>query len=489
MGYEAKISARPLVVPDATAPGQVVNRATADRRYATATKLKAQAILASCPQPARVYALAANAPTVTLSASGAATSITGGVLRSPRTSNVGSTAISQFVDVDNDPHWRYLGTGTTRPQYGSQLPDYYGVTWPVLTGGSSQARRWDGKYGHVYSGRVIEYVTKGLGTTISYRLTVDGQRVTENMATLSGAAAGQMFLIRVDFGTAGWRRIDLEMGGAQMFGGAWIEPTATLARSSVGKLKIAAFGDSITAGAAGVGAPDTWVSRCADLLGADEWANLAIGGSGFLNGTVANFRNRLPDIVAFNPDLLIYFGSYNDSQNTINQAAQDALEAEAEYCYSAIKTALPNCILIVAGCNTPGAPTNTNLQRANAATKQAAAAQGLQFIDILDPLNMFDTAPTWTTGILYPTGSIVKNAGVVYYTPSQYTAGATFDATKHVATSWIFGTGKTTDLKGDGNADQLIVTDGVHLTQDGHRLYERRFAAATIHRLTQLAAA
>lgn len=455
--------------------------------FAPKLKTRARTILANIPDPAKVFALYGGTATVTLGASGGVSSITSAVRRYPRVDNPNIIRQGQTITPENDPVFRFLGIGAgIKPNYPTISPDNTNVFYPLLTGGVSQNAKWRPKQAFIHTGQVIEFCLKATATTILYRLTIDGLRVSEDMASLTSVTSGSVYTVKVDFGSIATRRVEWE-SDHQNFGGVFVEPTATIHRAPPAKLRLATFGDSHVGGADGINAYDAWTPRCADLLGCDEWLNLGIGGSGYLRSATNDFRLRLPDIIAANPDILIYYGSYNDAIDMVSQAAQDALQAEATYCLAAIKAALPDCLVFVGGCHPSATPTTTVL-RANAAVKAAAAAVGYPFIDAMDPLGALGTVPNWAGTTIYSDGAVIQYQGAVHQCIAQHTSTGSFDPTKWRATSWIFGSGKAGSTTGDGNADVFTNSGGVHMTAAGHRYYQRRMSAAVIRQLELLAA-
>jgi len=116
-------------------------------------------------------------------------------------------------------------------------------------------------------------------------------------------------------------------------------------------VKIALEGDSIT-DMTGIGA-FSWSARIEvalnEYLGCQNILNNAIGGTGLIannSGTATTYIQRLPDIVAFNPDILIINGVHNDS------GAASATRIAAMLTYlAAVRAALPNCSIGIIGSN------------------------------------------------------------------------------------------------------------------------------------------
>jgi hypothetical protein len=208
-------------------------------------------LLAGVPPRDDVMTLSSLTPTVSTSALGAgnaannhsAPPITNAVMRQLR--RVGT---STTVDIDNDPHFEWLG----RPimVYGTSYPDYFAARVALLTGGSSQAAGWRPALRFIYTGQSLAVRLKTTSTALLYRLRINGRYVTTALQSLS-VSSGQLLDLVVDLGSAATRDIVVEIEDPYICG-VWIEPTATITRGHTKRLRLVCFGDSITAAANGV---------------------------------------------------------------------------------------------------------------------------------------------------------------------------------------------------------------------------------------------
>lgn len=447
-------------------------RAVGDATYAPVSlrrAAKAQAVIAGIPKTQEGVQVSASPPTVTLSAAGAASSITNAVRVAP------ARLSSTQIDVDGDGNFAYPGIVTGKLPVSSgdmSFPDYY-------TGGSTFAARWRMRPRFWHTGTKFEFYFRARVATIRYRLWVNGRPVTMDMQTLSSLTVNGRYQLIVDFGSHGSRLIEAEFDFLE-FGGLFIEPTgsALVGPSPLG-YRLTAMGDSITAGAAadqgGITAFDAWPRWASARLGMDH-ENVAIGGTGYFaqSGVGAHFRNRIPDIVATNPDVLVVFGSYNDSGTNTQTEIRD----EAVYVLSQLEQQLPDTIIIAVGCWNSSSGPSANLVNADNAIKEAAATVGVPFISVQDPGGVRATTPGWAASTAYAVGDLRVANGYVQKCIVAHTSTATFDQTKWRATSFVNGTGKLGATTGDGNADLYIINDGVHLTPTGAKalggfLYER----------------
>jgi lysophospholipase L1-like esterase len=411
--------------------------------------------------------LSAATPTITLTQATSASTIPGAVLVALKRG-----AGNAYMDSDADPHFQTIGA----PQTKIIVDAADTGRAAFLTGGTSQAARYAPRWRFDWTGQVFGVYVRFLTGSFSYRLWVDGLPLTADFVT-TAVTATQRAELKVDFGTVGRRTIELEWIDPA-FVGVWIEPTASITRPNRPRLLLAGLGDSHTGGASGVGRWDTWVRRSAHLLGCD-WTNLGIGGSGFLtdNGTTgANFRNRLtPDVIASRPDVLVFEGSWNDGASS-----SAAVGAEALYCYQQLRAALPGSILIAAGPWVVGHNLNATLDGHDDALRAAATTAGMDgYISFRDPLNLKAAAPAWAAATAYLRGDVVVRNGFAQQSVVDHTSAATFDQTKWRSTALVTGTGRVGTTAGNGSADVLVSSDGVHSTALGHEV-KAAFVAAEV---------
>lgn len=429
---------------------------------------------------ASVYTLSAVTPTVTASAAGAATSIVNGKLRKPK-----GTGASSPVDVDGDQAFFYVGGPTAAGvAYGAASPDWDYVRPNYLTGGSGSSVFWPTSVQFLYDGQVFEMPVKAFATTLKYRMKIDGRYVTEAVQSIAGLAAGSQYQIKFDLGSGGVERlIEIEPDWQTMsFGGIYIEPTATAKRGRRPEFTAAVLGDSISGGSGTVSRLETWLPRAAHLVGCDAALNLSIGGTGFLTAAGSQFRDRVADVVASAADVVWIFGGQNDYAQT-----PAALLAEATYVIQQIQAGLPKALVFVVGMWSPGTQDATRTLLNDALRSAVTATGAAGFIDLIDPVGNGASAPAWAAATLYRPGDMVTRSGVSYVTRIQHTSTGSFDATKFQGTSIIYGTGKVGTTTGDGNADLMVQSDGVHPTTLGEKLLERHIAAETRRKLRAVA--
>ncbi|MFE1767307.1 SGNH/GDSL hydrolase family protein [Streptomyces angustmyceticus] len=319
------------------------------------------------------------------------------------------------------------GTGTPDSTY--VLPtSRYPNTRGTLT--SSQAV-WSLEFGtdaQTFQVR-FNYQTGGV-----YRLNVDGRKVADLMTTVGGTTPGSTHLMTIDLGSAAPRTIRLDFYTVP-FGGVFLPPSATMWRVPPRGGRMMVLGDSISDGSAqntGGGA-GTWFHRAARLLGCTDAWDEGRGGTGYISaGTspvYATFGDRVAaDVVAWAPTRLVIWGGYND-----NTGSQSAIGSAAASLFSAVKTGLPACQVLVIGCWAPTASPAGSITNTDATIRTAATAAGFPFVSPL-------------------TGGVYDAAGAL------------------LATHGAFIT--------SGNAAGYVGADNVHPTDAGHVYLSRRIVAA-----------
>jgi hypothetical protein len=404
-----------------------------------------------------VATISPTVPTVTLGTSWVGSTITNSILVPFKT----VTPLGD-VDVANDPHFEYIGYTQGSLQADAFAAGY--VRPSFLPGGSSQQARYRGRLRFMYTGSQFELRNSPTAGTIQHRTFLDDFPCTT--APISQASnGGSEQLLKWDFGSYAQREVQLELPDPR-FGGIYIQPDATISRigSRVGLVGV--LGDSLTGGAVGVGATNTWLYFCARLMGA-EYVNLGIGGTGYIAGAgTNNYRTRLDATVASNPALLYVWGGYNDDAQPVGDIYNEAL-----YVMQQLTARLPATVIILIGCWSPTGDTTTAVHvNIDNALRAVAVATNVPFISLLDPLSQAATTPAWLPATAYVLGDLRVANGRVWKCRNGHTSGGTFA----VGTNWqsvgfMTGTGSVGALANNGNRDRVIgSTDQVHLNQNGH---------------------
>jgi hypothetical protein len=303
--------------------------------------------------------------------------------------------------------------------------------------------------GHITGGtnqHVLEFITDAPTVEIlaraangnTYRLWVDGQRVTAGKQTIATGGGGQPVqnargYFTVAFGSRALRRIRFESSDNA-------QPTAI----------VTAAGDSVLPpedpSVRSLWVGDSFISpqpqsdgiahHAAKLLGWDCVMTDQIGATGYAaDGAHVSAADRINQQIAAKPDVIVCTLGLNDSAT--------GLQAAATAYFTALKAALPDVVIYAVGpwsigtgngSGTQNGGSNTSKQTVAAAIRDACAATGAVHVD-----TMLGTGP---------------------------------------GTPWVTGTGKVGNTAGNGNADVIVSADGTHPSDpDGVLFYAHRVAA------------
>lgn len=357
-----------------------------------------------------------NVPTITYSSS---STITGTEYKSKRIGDVSNAN----VDLDGDTRFRYPGApaGVLR---GWPASPTYAVDANTMPGGVAQARTWDIQVEFETGAQEVEYHWRASGDNVApSMIEIDGVRHQATRYSSGITGSGERWM-KLSFPDARWRRILILLTGPAFIGVKVPTGQVILRPNEPFKRTVALIGDSITAGASestwGAGPTTTWAWRTAKLLGADQVVHAGIGGtkwtpSGSGDVAISHFGgDRLPMVLAMNPDVLIFMGSQNDSDTSPSglAATQAAVEAALALCVN-----VPEVYVL---------GTIRNLAM-NAAVRAGTEAAGRVFCDVSDA---------------------------------------------------IWGTGYAGSPAGNGNADLLTGDTAQHPTFAGHQYLVRKVMAA-----------
>ena len=376
---------------------------------------------------ASAYTLSAVTPTVTLGPQGTPGSqIAGSVVTRPL----------QADNTDSGKPYRYLGGLDLA--FGTSGVDVNQIR-PRVTGGSGSIvlPPYSVRFG--FSGDTkFEIRTKAVNNS-SFRVRIDDRWVTES-ETAVGGTAGQIYGIQIGGLDAGPHIYQLDLRGIFWFGGIYCIPGATLWKPAGLPVKAVLISDSTGAGATGLGSGGaydiaTWWVRFCDLLGVEGY-NVSVGGTGMIASPGQTFGERFTtDVTNQNPDLIVISGSRNDNGSSIS-----AITAAATALYQKAKDENPQALILAMGPEFSTSSPAASYINCNTATRAAALAVGIPFIDM------------YTGDTVMGDGSILTNDGG----------------------QWITGTGFLGSTNGTGNADIYIGADDVHPTFAGHQYWARR---------------
>jgi len=288
-----------------------------------------------------------------------------------------------------------------------------------------------------FGGNMIEFVTdatliamdiygaaafpNGLFAGQGIYIEVDGRRVCDGLFYPTVQLTQNNAYQILDFRTAGPRKnrtIRVAVNNIGTFSYIWVSPQDTVTASqNPNRYTLAVVGDSEIFGSnsSPILAGMDMVTQFAELVGNDNFANLGVGGTGFVyNGAGLTYIQRLADVVALNPDVVWIQGAYNDS--TANGVTASQLLPAALAYYQALRAALPNALIIQAG--TGGGVTPTVLQAVDAVLAAAVA----QFNDNFTFFVPASTAtPPWFSGTGYLGGTNGSGNSDIYVGPSDTT--------------------------------------------------------------------
>ena len=144
-----------------------------------------------------------------------------------------------------------------------------------------------------------------------------------------------------------------------------------------GRPLVAFLGDSWTAGVGATGRRG-YAVRAAEQLGWG-YANFGVGGSGYSvpGPHGSRFAERVPQLAALHPDVVVVQGSLNERRST-EAALRPAAVSTLTRLRSALDPGTP--VLVIGASYNPGTPDGT-IEEINAAVSDAAAGAGLPFVD------------------------------------------------------------------------------------------------------------
>lgn len=302
-------------------------------------------------------------PTLTVSAAGAATAISGSVLTAP-----------------NSSIFRYTGAAYSNIGSVGSFSNCYRQNHATESTNGSKHNRLRVEF--ETDSNDFEAIFRTEDTNPRYKVWVDGQPASSDLAISS--VSNEIRRIRVQFGSAKVRHIIIEAAGVT-FCGVAVGPTRSIWRSlrDTGPVCVAVtdsygYGIDITANT-----PqwiwDAYPVRAGRYFGWDVHP-ATIGGTGFVStygGTQPTYLTRLnTDVINLNPDIVIVCGTQNDGENNISSAATSL--------FNSLASALPNARLIGFSGVASIWPLYVGIQMSGASIQSAVTAVGGDYISGLD---------------------------------------------------------------------------------------------------------
>lgn len=327
----------------------------------------------------------------------------------------GGSVVSSW-DGQSDPNFAFFGGYYETANGANGDFTLRGKVKPDAT----TAYRWPIAFSFITSAvDTVEIMVYGAASLQALMIEVNGRLLSDTMMWRPASFAGTSTTVKLTFPTALARQIRVWTQGGLQFRGVRVPEGGTISKPANGLRTIAMIGDSYVNGAGesrnfpnqGAGTCETFAPRLGLMMGGDNLILAGIGGSGWLAaGEGSKYRNRVDEVLALNPDVVVFYGSTNDGQTPDTAALQAEVEATLALC-----AAVPEVYVIGA---------LRNGWQANAAAVRAGTeAAGRPYIDL---------------------------------------------------DGFLFGAGKVTAPVGDGNNDFFRMDDGAHPTLDAHRAIARK---------------
>jgi len=269
------------------------------------------------------------------------------------------------------------------------------------------------------SSQHVEICCYALNTTDTIMFRVNGRWVHETMPLRTGFV-GNSYMTTLTFPSVAHREITMVCSQNVGLAKIRVDQGQGVLKPPASRRTVAIIGDSYVNGSgsytsnSGAMQLETFALRAAHLMGAEDVILAGIGGTGW----VAGLDGATPNPYGTRLDAVL---AMNPHVIVFYGSVNDGPSGSAAV-LSAVRDCLARCSgvpeVYVAG------PVLTGWSVTNGAIRATVAEAGRQFVDI---------------------GSV------------------------------IYGSGKTGSTTGDGNADQLLLSDGIHPTFAGHQLLASKF--------------
>lgn len=288
-----------------------------------------------------------------------------------------------------------------------------------------------GNTGQGFDSTSSEFTVKTDAQSIAFELLdnadfcvkVDGVFVSKTPVSFS---SGGFQKLLVDFPSKKVREVTVcAPRAAAVFRGVFILPTDTIYKPAQSK-KVAFITDSFGVGLTVDRAGQHWPDIISSGMGWDNYLVNGRSGTGFINksaGNTYNFFERIPQVAAWNPELVVVNCSINDE----NETESDLTSAVTNF-INTITVALPNARIVVVGA-----------------------------------IGRNDSGSIFVETTVKNAIDAIGHDNVVFV-PSQL----------QTSDGWVFGTGRVGTTTSDGNADIYINTDGTHFTASGQVYWAQR---------------
>ena len=365
------------------------------------------------------------------------------------------TSVADEKNLEDTTVWCTPKTedGKVNPIYKSYDSNLEPVSWRNSIIGQNSIYSKENMWPQLYS---VEFVVNCkefyINTCTSFRVLVDegnGYEITNRdgivqttseTGTSSDAFTGKWY--KIEFNEKNERKIKVELTDCVFNGVRLNNGDEIKAIERPSNLKVLYVGSSITRGG-GLPAYYSWPDVASNILNL-ECINNGVGGTGYLADTKGKndiYSERLEVLMEqlkLNPDVVVLEAGPNDFWS--GYKAQDVIK-ESEKCIDYIREN-SNAKIITIGAYYPSEVVPEDLQEINNQLREQALAKGVPFIDLLNGDTYDETGKKLTVG----------------------------------KEPYITGTGNMGEPKNDGNADQYVLEDRVHLSIEGNRYFGERLS-------------
>lgn len=353
-------------------------------------------------------------PVLTWQAAARTTALTNPVVARIKGTN-GGTKITNWNGQDDPTFLISPGVFETK-NGGSNDLGLYGMRKP---GGNAQAASWPMIVSFVTSAvNVVEIAGFAGSNSNEFMIEVNGAFIDDYPSPRVPSGVSGAYMLTLTFPTAEVRQITIWDSGNAGFGEFRVPTGGTITKpAGPVRRRVAVIGDSYVNGAPGTGSQvlaqrgtnplTTFAPRLARLMGADQVILAGIGGRGWVAGTDGGTPNPYSTIV---PSVLSMSPHVIIFAGSINDGPTGAGVEQAVKDTLALCASVPEVYVIP--------PILSGYDANAAAVKAGTLAAGRTFIDM---------------------------------------------------TNFLYGTGKVTEPKGDGNRDYYLMADGVHPNAVAHK--------------------
>lgn len=265
-----------------------------------------------------------------------------------------------------------------------------------------------------FAGQTVEIM---LYNPTKYRLIVDGESLTEVFQTMP---FGSVYRLKLDFPNDNLRQIAVEVSEGTFIGVTIAASDGVFPPTLPNIPRVAVLGDSVTqAQNNDDGRMSNWATFAGQLLGWDVW-EYGEGGTGFLNPGdtslgMTTFRNRLPYVASYAPDIVVFAGGLNDQPQIDPSYMSAANRAELTSCINAYRAALPDAFLIDVGPFYPADPAGNSQPGVDAVRADHVVVMAELRVPFIDTRQWFLGQPAFAASCISNDGTHPNLRGHRFY--------------------------------------------------------------------------